>query len=204
MTGNRALYMDTRQYSYNQHQLRIWDHAPWRWEQWWVFDRRTKTIRNAHKRNLAISREVGVNRFFPGGNAVVRQWTNTVYHRSFYNKNKMVQDWGNFVLTPHSWANNNGHPLTWWWAKNHAGQKWRIDRQGLNLPKYPIGNGILFQIKSRMAGNRALFWHEHIGGGQYRLRIRNNASYNDRQWFVFDSRTQTIRASADRRLALSN
>ena len=55
-----------------------------------------------------------------------------------------------------------------------------------------------------MAQSRAIFWHEHIGAGQYRLRIRNTNPANNRQWFIHDSRTHTIRSWADRRRAISN
>jgi len=54
-----------------------------------------------------------------------------------------------------------------------------------------------------MVQNRALFWHEHIGGYQYRLRIRDNNPYNNKQWWRFDSRTKTIRSEARRNFALS-
>jgi hypothetical protein len=55
-----------------------------------------------------------------------------------------------------------------------------------------------------MSGNKALFWHEHIGHHAYRLRIRNNMPEDSRQWFIFDWRTKTIRAWADRRKVMSN
>jgi hypothetical protein len=55
-----------------------------------------------------------------------------------------------------------------------------------------------------MTGGRALFWSEHIGGNQFRLRIRNNNPADSKQWFVFDSRTHTIRAWSDRNKAISN
>jgi hypothetical protein len=67
-----------------------------------------------------------------------------------------------------------------------------------------LKDGRRFQIKTRMRGHRALFWHEHIGGGQYRLRIHNNNSRNNRQWWIFDSRTKTIRAWADRQKVVCN
>jgi len=60
-----------------------------------------------------------------------------------------------------------------------------------------------FQIKARMAGNRAIRWHEHIGAHQFRLRIQNNNPYDSRQWFVFDWRTRSIRAWADRSKAMA-
>jgi hypothetical protein len=55
-----------------------------------------------------------------------------------------------------------------------------------------------------MSNFRALFWHEHIGGNQFRLRIRNNKPKDNKQWFVFDKRSRTIRAWSKRGHAISN
>jgi hypothetical protein len=56
-----------------------------------------------------------------------------------------------------------------------------------------------------MGGHRALFWHEVLApAGQYRLRIRNNNPGDNKQWFVFNSRTHTIRTWSDRRQVIAN
>jgi hypothetical protein len=55
-----------------------------------------------------------------------------------------------------------------------------------------------------MKSHRALFWHSAIGGNQNILRIQNNAPWDDRQWWSFDFRTQTIRPSLKRTHVLSN
>jgi hypothetical protein len=55
-----------------------------------------------------------------------------------------------------------------------------------------------------MAGNRQLFYNEKMGSGQYRLRIQNSNANNKRAWFVFDSRTRTIRSATQRKLVISN
>lgn len=54
-----------------------------------------------------------------------------------------------------------------------------------------------------MKDHRAAFFHEHIGGGQYRLRIRNNEPENIKQWFVYDWRTRSIRTQANRKMTVS-
>lgn len=33
----------------------------------------------------------------------------------------------------------------------------------MKYPAYPLRDGIKFQIKSRMSGNRAIYWRNHIG-----------------------------------------
>jgi hypothetical protein len=55
-----------------------------------------------------------------------------------------------------------------------------------------------------MNHKRALFWHEHIGGNQFRLRIRDMDPHCQRQWWFFDSRTRTIRAASRGNFVLSN
>lgn len=54
-----------------------------------------------------------------------------------------------------------------------------------------------------MSGNKALYWDEQIGGDQFRLRIRDNFPRDSKQWFVFDSRTKSIRAFAKRDYVIS-
>lgn len=72
------------------------------------------------------------------------------------------------------------------------------------MPRYPLSDGVRFQIRSRMSTHRAVYWAEHIGAYQYRLRFRNTNPRDSKQWFVFDSRTKTIRAWADRNKVISN
>jgi hypothetical protein len=63
-----------------------------------------------------------------------------------------------------------------------------------------------------MSGGKNLYQAEHIGGNQYRLRIRNfnirtyrrNWRLAEQGWFTFDSRTRTIRSWTRRNFALSN
>jgi len=83
-------------------------------------------------------------------------------------------------------------------------QGWKLDTKSIRFPANPLKNGRKFQIKTRMQYNRAVYWAEHIGSYQYRLRIRNTNAGDNKQWFVFDSRTNTIRAWADRRKVISN
>jgi hypothetical protein len=54
-----------------------------------------------------------------------------------------------------------------------------------------------------MAGSRAIFMSEHIGGHQYRLRIRDNHPADNLQWFSYDTRTNSIRALTRKTFSLS-
>lgn len=56
-----------------------------------------------------------------------------------------------------------------------------------------------------MSGGRPLYAAEKRGHWWgYQLRIRNNAPWDSKQWWVFDWRTKTIRMWADRRMVISN
>ena len=104
----------------------------------------------------------------------------------------------------HGGRNVHNQHMTWWNCHNGQNQAWFVDTKGINYPTYPLKNGVFFQIKSRMAGHKALFWHEHIGGHQYRLRIRENNPVDIKQWWKFDTRTKTIRSKHNAKNAISN
>lgn len=55
-----------------------------------------------------------------------------------------------------------------------------------------------------MVENRAVAYFEHIGYDQYRLRLQDNDPTNRNQWFIHDSRTNTIRPINKRNHVLAN
>lgn len=65
-------------------------------------------------------------------------------------------------------------------------------------------NGVKFILKSAMKGRREIFWNEHLGNNEYKLRIQNSNANNQRAWFVIDSRTKTIRPSEKPDYTISN
>jgi len=54
-----------------------------------------------------------------------------------------------------------------------------------------------------MSSKRVLYYNEHIGSSQYRLRIRKPRG-DVREWWVYDSKTRSIRLANNKRYALSN
>jgi hypothetical protein len=122
----------------------------------------------------------------------------------FRGARKNIRNGGGLCLDVAGGKNKNNQHLTFWPCHNGLNQAWFLDTRGIKYPLNPIRDGIKFQIKTRMAENRALFWHEAIAGGQFRLRIRNNNPANNKQWWIFSSRTHTVRAWADRRQVISN
>lgn len=67
-----------------------------------------------------------------------------------------------------------------------------------------MADNVKFQIRSQMAGGKGVVYHEHIGGNQYLLRIINYEKFEEKAYWVFDSRTRTIRADTKRTYAISN
>jgi len=208
MSGNRALFWHEHIGSH-QYRLRIQNNNPGHNRQWWTFDWRTKTIRAFADRNKVISTQIGGQSWTRNGyNAVVRnirsQWRHTQMMRFFGGSRRNIRNTWNKCLDVHGNHNSHHRHVIWWQCHNGANQGWYIDRVGYRYPPYPLGDGVKFQIKSRMPSNRALFWHEHIGSNQFRLRIRDNNPENNKQWFTFDSRTKTIRAWAKRSYVIAN
>jgi len=107
-------------------------------------------------------------------------------------------------MTPNSFQATDGNKLVWYKKHNNAAQRWKIDTTEWKWTEYPLPDGVEFQLRTRMKSHRALFWYEHIGSDQYRLRIRDHAPWDNNQWWVFDTRTHTIRPSSDRTKVLSN
>jgi len=173
--------------------------------QWFTFDYRTKTVRAWAKRGYALSGRQG-GRFRRGQLVVIRPYKGQNDQKIVWYKGsrKNVRFYNKVCMDVHGAVNKHNRWVVYWSCHNGLNQAWYVDQTKYSYPRQPIADGTRFQIKSNMAGFRALFWNEHIGGGQYRLRIRNDSCKNNRQWFTFDKRSRTIRAYASRSMAISN
>jgi hypothetical protein len=191
-----------------QYRLRIQNNDPYDVKQWWVFDNRTHTIRSASNRNLVISVQVGgTNPTYYSYAAVARKFiSGDVLNqmRWYGGKYKNIRDVMERCADVNGASDSHHNHIIFHKCHNGKNQGWNIDTEGHNYPKFPLADGAKFQIKSRMAYNRALYMAEDIGGSQYRLRIRDNFPGDKLQWFTFDSRTNSIRAWNNRNLALAN
>lgn len=78
--------------------------------------------------------------------------------RWFSGKNNNLRDIGERCIQ----ALGNSHQAYTHWYKcsSNAGQSWIIDTKGYEYPKQPLGDGVKFQIRTRMQGGKALFWAE--------------------------------------------
>jgi hypothetical protein len=207
MASNRALFWHEHLGS-SQYRLRIQNNNPGNNRQWWVFDWRSRTIRSLANRNQVISIRYTVRNFYYNGyDAVIQPFRSNNYYqrmRIYGGSRRNIRNVLNKCLDVHGRSNTHHRHVIWWQCHNGSNQGWYIDRVGYRYPRYPLADGVKFQIKSRMPSNRALFWHEHIGSSQFRLRIRDNNPENNRQWWTFDDRTKTIRAWARRNYVIAN
>ena len=204
MAGNRALIM-TEHIGAHQFRLRIRNNDPGNTKQWFVFDSRTQTIRPITNRKYVIANQLG-QRFIRGRAAVVRPYRAHIYVKIGYYKGNRRNIRNAIGLCLDVWGgrNVNNQHLTWWTCHNGLNQAFALDKRGISYQRNPIKDGVRFQIKTRMATNRAIFWREDIGGQQFRLRIRDNNPKDMKQFWVFDSRTKTIRAFLKRTHVIAN
>lgn len=196
-------------YNRSGHQwyLRIVNNNPYNIKQWWVFDWRTKTIRAAGNRSLVISIQMnGKNWRYYNYYGMVRKYRRESIQkmRWFNGRYNNIRDLGHRCLNVQSDYDAHHRYVMFYKCQKRKGSGWHITTKGYNYPKYPLANGVKFQIRSRMHGNKALFWWEHIGGHQYRTRIQAHDPTNKRQWWTFDSRTRTVRPILRRNYVLAN
>ena len=174
-----------------------------------VFDSRTRSIRAAADKKLAISNRAG-QKFNIGHPAVVREWRNEVYQRIrvYGGSKRNIRNDGGKCLDVHGGRDTQNRRVIFWNCHNGANQGWtlvRIDFQVVvKYQRPPIADGVKFQIRSTMSKGRSVFVDSNnMGNEQYRLKIQDHAPWDERQWFTFDSRTQSIRQFYSRNMAIS-
>jgi hypothetical protein len=178
MKDHRALFY-AEHIGGSQFRLRIQNNNPNDKKQWWSFDSRTKTIRSFYRRSFALSNQAG-QKYRINVAAVSRQFKNEVYQRMRWidKPRRTIQMIRGKCLDVHGGSNTHRRHVIFYNCHNGANQGWKVDQVGWVYPRNPLGDGVKFQIKSQMKTNRALFWREHIGANQFRLRIRDNNPEN--------------------------
>lgn len=184
MAEGRALFWHEH-LGNNQYQLRIRDHLPGEGKQWWTFDQRTHTIRAWERRTFAISNQENYG-YRIGVAAVIRPWRGEIYqHLTFWKgPHSNLRNNGGKCLDVDGQANHQHRHVIFWTCDPRTSQQWILDRTGVAYPHppfYPTGHK--FQLKTKMAGNRALFLSGDIGNHQYLLRIHTNDPHDVKQWF---------------------
>jgi hypothetical protein len=144
MAGNRALVWKEN-IGGNQFRLRIQDNNPDDSKQWFIFDKRTRTIRADAKRSFALANQKGRN-FNVGSAAVVRTYENNSYIRASYHHGfkRNIRNNGAKCLDIHGGRNAHMHHTTFWHCHNGANQAWTLDRRGFVYPRQPLKDGHRF------------------------------------------------------------
>lgn len=141
-------------------------------KQWFIFNKRTRTIRSAEKRSYSIGNRKGYG-YRIGQSAVIRPYRGEIYQRIVYYGGRYmnIRNNGQKCLDVHGGKNVNNRHVIFWNCHKGANQGWTLDRRGVRYPRQPYRDGLKFQIRSRMTKKRSLAMYEHIGGHQWRLRI---------------------------------
>lgn len=206
MRTRRAL-LYTEHIGSHQYRLRIRNNNPYNVKQWWVFDYRTKTIRASSNRNFVISvQKGGTNWKYYSYAGVVYRYTGHMLQKiRWFNRNRRtIKDISGRCLYVSGNSDSHNRHTLWSKCNNYQGQGWLIDRRGYNYPRFPIRSGVRFQMKIRMKYQRPIYWAQKTSYNQYYLKIRDNFPANGRQWFVWDGRTNTIRAWSKRSHVVAN
>jgi hypothetical protein len=87
-------------------------------------------------------------------------------------KTQNIQNNGKKCLDVHGASNTNNRHVIFWNCHNGLNQGWILDQKGEVFTNQPLDDGVKFMIKSGMANGRAVTITEHIGGNQFRLRIK--------------------------------
>ena len=204
MQGGKALFW-SENIGDDQFRLRIQGHDPENEKQWWTFDSRTKTIRPLLKKDFVLANQKGKG-FAIDVAVVIRKYTGDQTEKirwisgSFQN----IKNNGHKCLDVHGGANDHNRHVIFYNCHNGLNQAWYLDQSTGSFNKQPFDDGVKFQIRSGMASSRVAYVAENIGGDQFILRIRTSKVYDSNQWFVFDSRTRSVRQAKKRTFAISN
>lgn len=115
-----------------------------------------------------------------------------------------LQNNGRKCLDVHGKSNTDNRYTIFYNCHNGANQGWKLDQQREIATRQPLNDRVKFRIRTKMSGGRAITVTEHIGGHQYRLRIRKYFPADDKQSFFFDRRSKTIRSWTKKNYAISN
>jgi len=153
---------------------------------------------------MAISVQDGYH-YQIGRYAVARPYVNTHFQQMNWHtgNRRNIRNNAGYCLDVDGQHNVHNRHIIFWECHDGANQGWWLDTKDVYYHKYPLNDNVKFQIKTKGVGNRALFYHEHIGSNQYLLRVRDDDPGDILQWWVFDWRTKTVRAMGNKNLAIS-
>ena len=170
-------------------------------------------MRSATQKNLVVSNEAGKG-FKRGMSAVVRPYRGEPQQiLNFYSGCKRnVRNNKGSCLDVSGGKNENNQPVTFWKCHDGDNQAWvisqlkivKVQEKESSDGKFPVKDGKKFMIRNEMPTHKMLYAAEKLDANQRVLRIITfNAKVKTAYW-VFDSRTSTIRSAFKRDMVLTN
>jgi hypothetical protein len=196
MPGGRVMFYG-RNIGGGQYEMGI-HKAEYNYREIFIFDQKSGLIRNAKYRNWVIGVQKGRNN--RGARLVLRQAgrhsDQAMAHR--YQPNRF-HNWSPLSNTNLCWdvagaRNADGAYIHLWTYHRGANQRFEVN-YNVNKPVYKttgIKPGKPFMIKSHMSGGKVLYYSNHIGRGQYQMRIRA-PQYDYREIYYYDKNSGHIR-----------
>lgn len=178
--------------------------------QWWVFDGRTHTIRVRENRHLVIGTYQAEHDNFlyrASSTAVVRPYSETIMVRTkwYAGSGKNIRNLQRNCLWVYGNSPSQHQYVTWQTCNAQDGQGWYYDEKDIEHTKFPVRDGVKFQIRSKQEGHRTVqinYNNQKVSSHEYYVIISDHDPYFHNQWWVYDSRTHTIRSHKDRNLVL--
>jgi len=178
------------------------------WRAWFVYDDRTKSIRQDSHRYLALSNQDGLNRLNVGKIAGFRKYTGTADQKNVHIKATTKKGIVHIVntkkkcLNPQNFQPKDNNMLTWWHCNQNPTQQWkRLWNVPIAHPKGKLWESP-FHIFSTMPGHRHLYISSQKVGHDKIVKVSKSVKDFRAIWIV-DQRTRSIRQHSDRTQALS-
>jgi len=188
----------------HQYIVRLRDYDPSSNDQQFVFDSRTKSIRQNKRRNFALGLRAGMGLQTGGSNYVVVrefQGQSQTWRYQPGRSGNLRNEADKCLDVVYGKDTPNNHMCTWV-CHGHLNQGWTLHKIPEFKPNYPLDNKVVFHIRTGMNSKRAIEVKEHVGANQYILRMADYDPIEENQQFMFDSRTKSIRQAHKKNFAL--
>lgn len=179
------------------------------WRAWFIFDKRTRSIRLDAHRTLAFSNKDSLKRMAIGKNLAFRKFAKTADQTDLEFKDSGKKEVWRLLnnakkcLTVHNYLNKDESLLMYWHCNKNPTQSWKkFEAVPKKAPKGKL-HTTPFYIKSGLKGARNLYHSKQKSGDDVVLKISDDVQ-DWRALFIQDKRTGSIRLHADRTLAISN
>jgi len=109
-----------------------------KWRQHFVYDDRTKSIRLAKQKTVALATETGSLK--QGKIAVFREWKATADQNQWLDKDGQIKNKARLCLTPRQFTLQHNQLLTWWECGDNKSQLWSNPTVEVDYPEAPAIN----------------------------------------------------------------